>query len=65
VFDRNTWFNAGVGSDGTDISQLDNRQYAYTVFDWLARTGREQPLNTRTNRARMLLSHLEPTGNGR
>jgi hypothetical protein len=37
VFDRNTWFNAGVGSDGTDISELDNRRYAYTVFDWLAR----------------------------
>jgi hypothetical protein len=37
TFDRNTWFNAGVGSDGTDISELDNRRYAYTVFDWLAR----------------------------
>jgi hypothetical protein len=37
TFDRNTWFNAGVGSDGTDIGELDNRQYAYTLFDWLTR----------------------------
>ena len=37
VFDRNTWFNAGVGSDGTDLSQLDNRQYARNIFDWLVR----------------------------
>jgi hypothetical protein len=37
TFDRNTWFNVGVGSDGTDISELDNRRYAYAVFDWLAR----------------------------
>jgi len=37
VFDRNTWFNAGVGSDGTDLDQLDNRQYARNVFDWLTR----------------------------
>ncbi|HET9496142.1 MAG TPA: DUF4350 domain-containing protein [Chloroflexia bacterium] len=47
VFDRNTWFNAGVGSDGTDISELDNRRYAYAVFDWLARTGREDRLRQR------------------
>jgi hypothetical protein len=37
VFDRNTWFNAGVGSDGTDLDQLDNRDYARNVFDWLVR----------------------------
>jgi len=37
TFDRNTWFNAGVGSDGTDIGELDNRRYAYTLFDWLVR----------------------------
>jgi hypothetical protein len=37
TFDRNTWFNAGVGSDGTDISEQDNRRYAYNVFDWLGR----------------------------
>jgi hypothetical protein len=37
TFDRNTWFNAGVGSDGTDIGELDNRRYAYTIFDWLVR----------------------------
>lgn len=47
VFDRNTWFNAGVGSDGTDISELDNRRYAYAVFDWLARTGRAEQLPRR------------------
>ena len=47
VFDRNTWFNAGVGSDGTDISELDNRRFAYTVFDWLARKGREETLRQR------------------
>jgi hypothetical protein len=37
TFDRNTWFNAGVGSDGTDLDQLDNRQYARNIFDWLTR----------------------------
>jgi hypothetical protein len=37
TFDRNTWFNAGVGSDGTDIGELDNRRYAYSVFNWLGR----------------------------
>ena len=37
TFDRNTWFNAGVGSDGTDIGELDNRQYANALFDWLTR----------------------------
>jgi hypothetical protein len=37
TFDRNTWFNAGVGSDGTNISEQDNRRYAYTLFDWLVR----------------------------
>ena len=37
TFDRNTFFNAGVGSDGTDLSQLDNRQYARNLFDWLTR----------------------------
>lgn len=55
TFDRNTWFNAGVGSDGTDISELDNRRYAYTVFDWLARTGREQPSRTRTGPGRAVV----------
>lgn len=47
TFDRNTWFNAGVGSDGTDISELDNRHYAYTVFDWLARETRSEAEQTR------------------
>jgi hypothetical protein len=56
TFDRNTWFNAGVGSDGTDISELDNRRYAYNVFDWLARKGRQQPPNIRLNAGRMPLS---------
>lgn len=37
TFDRNTFFNAGVGSDGTDLSELDNRAYAYNLFNWLAR----------------------------
>ena len=37
TFDRNTWFNAGVGSDGTDIGEQDNRRYAYNVFNWLGR----------------------------
>ena len=39
TFDRNTFFNAGVGSDGTDIGQFDNRQYARNLFNWLARPG--------------------------
>ena len=37
TFDRNTFFNAGVGSDGTDLGELDNRQYARNLFNWLAR----------------------------
>ena len=37
AFDRNTFFNAGVGSDGTDLSELDNRRYALNLFNWLAR----------------------------
>jgi hypothetical protein len=37
TFDRNTFFNAGVGSDGTDLSELDNTAYALNLFDWLAR----------------------------
>jgi hypothetical protein len=37
TFDRNTFFNAGVGSDGTDLDQFDNRQYARNLFNWLAR----------------------------
>jgi hypothetical protein len=37
TFDRNTFFNAGVGSDGTNLSELDNRAYALNLFDWLAR----------------------------
>lgn len=37
TFDRNTFFNAGVGSDGTDLSELDNRNYARNLFNWLAR----------------------------
>lgn len=37
IFDRNTFFNAGVGSDGTDLSQLNNRQLALNLFDWLTR----------------------------
>ena len=37
TFDRNTFFNAGVGSDGTDLSELDNRRYALNLFNWLAR----------------------------
>jgi hypothetical protein len=39
TFDRNTFFNAGVGSDGTDLSELDNTRYALNLFDWLARPG--------------------------
>ena len=37
TFDRNTFFNAGLGSDGTDLSDLGNRQYALNLFKWLAR----------------------------
>ena len=37
VFDCNTWFNAGVGSDGTDLDQLDNRLFPRNLFDWLTR----------------------------
>lgn len=37
TFDRNTFFNAGVGSDGTDLSEHDNRLYAHNLFNWLAR----------------------------
>lgn len=37
AFDRNTFFNAGVGSDGTDLGDLDNRTYALNLFNWLAR----------------------------
>jgi hypothetical protein len=37
TFDRNTFFNAGVGSDGTDLSELDNRRYALNLFNWIAR----------------------------
>jgi hypothetical protein len=37
TFDRNTFFNAGVGSDGTDLSELDNRNYARNLFNWLTR----------------------------
>jgi hypothetical protein len=44
MFDRNTFFNAGVGSDGTDIGELDNRQYARNLFNWLARPGAPTPL---------------------
>ncbi len=36
VFDRNTFFNVGVGSDGTDLGELDNRRYALNLFRWLA-----------------------------
>jgi hypothetical protein len=39
TFDRNTFFNADVGSAGTDLSELDNRRYAYNLFNWLARPG--------------------------
>jgi len=39
TFDRNTFFNAGVGSDGTDLRELDNRAYALNLFDWLTRRG--------------------------
>jgi len=35
TFDRNTFFNAGVGSDGTDLGELDNRAYALNLFRWL------------------------------
>jgi hypothetical protein len=37
TFDRNTFFNAAVGSDGTDLDELDNRAYARNLFNWLAR----------------------------
>lgn len=37
TFDRNTFFNAGVGSDGTDLSEHDNRAYARNLFNWLTR----------------------------
>ena len=37
TFDRNTFFNAGVGSHGTDLSELDNRRYALNLFNWLVR----------------------------
>jgi hypothetical protein len=37
TFDRNTFFNAGVNSDGTDIGQFNNRQYARNLINWLAR----------------------------
>lgn len=37
TFDRNTFFNAGVGSDGTDIGEHDNRAYARNLFNWLTR----------------------------
>jgi hypothetical protein len=43
TFDRNTFFNAGVGSDGTDIGELDNRTYALNLFDWLTRQRFTQP----------------------
>jgi len=43
TFDRNTFFNSGVGSDGTDLDQFDNRQYARNLFNWLARPGAPQP----------------------
>jgi hypothetical protein len=35
TFDRNTFFNADVDSDGTDLSELDNMQYAINLFNWL------------------------------
>lgn len=37
TFDRNTFFNAGVGSDGTDLAYAHNRRYALNLFDWLTR----------------------------
>jgi hypothetical protein len=43
TFDRNTFFNAGVGSDGTDLGQFDNRQYARNLFNWLARPNAPMP----------------------
>ena len=46
TFDRNTFFNAGVGSDGTDLSELDNQAYALRLFDWLARPGVSPPPRT-------------------
>lgn len=39
TFDRNTFFNAGVGSAGTDLDEYDNRDYARNLFNWLARPG--------------------------
>ncbi|MFL5733953.1 MAG: DUF4350 domain-containing protein [Chloroflexia bacterium] len=45
TFDRNTFFNSGVGSDGTDLDELDNRAYARNLFNWLARP--RAPLPTR------------------
>src|SRR5439155_1912910 len=44
TFDRNTFFNAGVGSDGTDLDELDNRAYARNLFNWLARPRAPVPL---------------------
>jgi hypothetical protein len=41
TFDRNTFFNAGVGSAGTHLDEWDNRQYARNLFRWL--TTRELP----------------------
>ena len=44
TFDRNTFFNAGVGSGGTDLDELDNRSYARNLFNWLARPRAPVPL---------------------
>jgi hypothetical protein len=46
TFDRNTFFNAGVGSDGTDLDELDNRAYARNLFNWLARPHAPVPLTS-------------------
>ena len=35
TFDRNTFFNAGVKSGGTDLSEYDNYLYAINLFLWL------------------------------
>ena len=40
-FDRNTFFNKNGA--GTDITRLDNRQYAINLFNWLS--GRLDPAN--------------------
>jgi hypothetical protein len=45
TFDRNTFFNAGVGSAGTDLDELDNRDYARNIFNWLGRPDAPLPLS--------------------